>query len=794
MKGFFLLAFLLPFTLMNVDAQPGKLLSSRQFSAFAGNFNFTDFDKTGQMVVGLFTINPSLIIGRSTSNLSLGGQFSISIPQYGPVFDSAGHIVATSEYCTVASAAIGSDGGIVILYSAPRVLGQTRFALQRITSSGRPDSSFNNGSSVLFKEYGALNDFGTVYRIVLLDNGEMIVTGVTSGFIDLMRFNNKGFLLSTRQIDLKDFEYYVNPYQLFIQPEGKIVIASVLTRKDGTNTSAGIFIARFNSDGSRDAGFGKNGLLMSTAATALVSITPGNNGNLLVVADGNRVMRFTNNGSLDPGLGNNGALVPGFSARKAVAQADGKIIVGGTFNADYAIARYDSAGKIDTGFGTGGLVTTGFTSRFQPTNDAIQNMVAVDDRLYVNGTGNEALYDLGNVETPVTEPPVTQPPVDSSAIVNTNTKSGSGALQNNTSGAANSAYGYNALQANTTGTGNTGIGYNALFANATGLNNTATGGAAMASNTTGSNNVAYGVGAGFSQNNNSSTFIGTFADATTVVTNSTALGYRATVNASNQVRIGNSAVTSIGGFTNWTNLSDSRFKMNINEDVPGLAFITQLRPVTYTLDLDGIDTKLRTNMATRHGSVTKALSILPPSPAELQAKVAKSKVKYTGFVAQEVEEAAKKLGYDFSGVDVPKEKEGYYGLRYAEFVVPLVKAVQEQQKQIVELKEQLSKLVNGQNAPANNTVMTLSSAYLEQNYPNPNNGNTIVRYHLPEGAGNAQVVFTNMKGQVMRSVTLNNWGDGQITINASTLAAGTYNYSLWVSRKEVDTKRMVVGR
>ena len=45
--------------------------------------------------------------------------------------------------------------------------------------------------------------------------------------------------------------------------------------------------------------------------------------------------------------------------------------------------------------------------------------------------------------------------------------------------------------------------------------------------------------------------------------------------------------------------------------------------------------------------------------------------------AQEVEEAAQSLGYEFSGVDAPKNADDLYGLRYAEFVVPLVKAVQE---------------------------------------------------------------------------------------------------------------------
>jgi hypothetical protein len=44
------------------------------------------------------------------------------------------------------------------------------------------------------------------------------------------------------------------------------------------------------------------------------------------------------------------------------------------------------------------------------------------------------------------------------------------------------------------------------------------------------------------------------------------------------------------------------------------------------------------------------------------------------------------VGYDFSGVDKPKNESDMYGLRYAEFVVPMVKAIQEQQAMIEELK------------------------------------------------------------------------------------------------------------
>ena len=60
--------------------------------------------------------------------------------------------------------------------------------------------------------------------------------------------------------------------------------------------------------------------------------------------------------------------------------------------------------------------------------------------------------------------------------------------------------------------------------------------------------------------------------------------------------------------------------------------------------------------------------------------------RQTGFIAQEVEAAARETGYDFDGVNPPKNPSDNYSLSYASFVVPLVKAVQEQQQQIEALK------------------------------------------------------------------------------------------------------------
>ena len=68
------------------------------------------------------------------------------------------------------------------------------------------------------------------------------------------------------------------------------------------------------------------------------------------------------------------------------------------------------------------------------------------------------------------------------------------------------------------------------------------------------------------------------------------------------------------------------------------------------------------------------------------------KIKFSGFLAQEVEQAARESGYDFCGVTKPASEQDLYTLSYESFVVPLVKAVQEQQVIIDDLKKQIELL------------------------------------------------------------------------------------------------------
>ncbi len=174
--------------------------------------------------------------------------------------------------------------------------------------------------------------------------------------------------------------------------------------------------------------------------------------------------------------------------------------------------------------------------------------------------------------------------------------------------------------------------------------------------------------------------------------NSVALGYHATCTASDQVMIGRSSINSIGGHEPWTNFSDGRYKSNLKSDVPGLNFINLLQPVTYHLEARALDQSLNKN----HKQDT--------SKRSEEQLIKKEQIVYSGFIAQEVEASAQAIGYDFSGVDKPQNENDYYGLRYAMFTVPLVKAVQElstqnalQGEEIEALKSENASLKNQMN-------------------------------------------------------------------------------------------------
>jgi hypothetical protein len=387
-----------------------------------------------------------------------------------------------------------------------------------------------------------------------------------------------------------------------------------------------------------------------------------------------------------------------------------------------------------------------------------------------------------------------------------NTAIGAWAMQNNTTGAANIAIGYRALYGNTLGYENIAIGVYSLDLNTTGYRNTANGISALASNTGGYQNIAVGYSALFRNttgtyntgsgpqalyNNTTGSFNSAFGylagpgTYTPDLNNTTALGQGATPTGSNQVRIGNSSVVSIRGQVNWSALSDGRFKRDLKEDVAGLEFINRLRPVSYSLDKEAID---------------KFLGV-PDSVRQLFPKSEKN-VRESGFIAQEVEEVVKKGGYVFHGVEVPQNENDYYGIRYAEFVVPLVKAVQEltaklemQEKFAQEQKKEMDVLKQQLKMSGTSTVDEYNSkteVALYQNNPNPFTVTTEIGMSLPENIGQATLIIYNMEGNQLKVIPVNDRGKAVVKIESNELKAGMYFYSLLVDGKVLDTKRMIL--
>ncbi len=262
----------------------------------------------------------------------------------------------------------------------------------------------------------------------------------------------------------------------------------------------------------------------------------------------------------------------------------------------------------------------------------LYNTASGYNSLYQNTTGvNNSAYGSGSLSA--------------NTIGNANAAIGNGSLASNSSGARNTASGADALRMNSTGYENAAGGHSSLYSNNTGYANTAFGFESLFSNSTGLYNTALGDGAFYSGTNYS---------------NSTAIGHATIISGSNQIHFGNSSITEVKAQVAFTTYSDARIKDNITEDVVGLSFIKLLRPVTYNFNVD---------------KQNALMNIVDDS--DYPEKYAIEKIKFSGFLAQEVEQAANQIGYNFSGVKIPKNENELYGVSYAEFVVPMVKAIQE---------------------------------------------------------------------------------------------------------------------
>ena len=273
------------------------------------------------------------------------------------------------------------------------VLGQT----------GSFDAAFNTGT-------GADNGVRT---IVVQPDGKAIVGG------NFQNFNGQaaGRIVRLNEDGSTDASFNTGSgangiiTAIALQADGKVLIAGGFTNYNGTNRRR---VARLNADGSLDSGFnagtGPNQRVDDIAVQAdgkvlIAGIFATVNGSAR-----SRVARLNANGSVDgsfdPGTGANG------DVKALDLQADGKVMIGGTFTtfngtASNRLARLNADGSLDGGFtiGTGSnapiwdllvqpdgkVVLTGEFSNYNGTS---RNRIA---RVNADGTLDVSFYPVSGL-------------------------------------------------------------------------------------------------------------------------------------------------------------------------------------------------------------------------------------------------------------------------------------------------------------------------------------------------------------------------------------------------------------
>lgn len=257
-------------------------------------------------------------------------------------------------------------------------ISNNNFALVRYNPNGNLDTSFGNAGLVTTQFINS--PYSYLYAIGLQPDGKIVAAGNRVVLPDqignydfaLARYNTDGSLDTNFGISgfvITDLGGQGDTIRtLALQPDGKIVA--------GGFTYIYAALVRYNPDGSLDNGFGTGGVAtadfggVNSVITAVLLQPDGK----IVVAGNNDfsefvLARFESNGSLDLGFGTNGIVitpVPGGGlVEDVVLQSDGRILVGGSNSTDpspydFALARYNPNGSLDTTFGNLGIVTTDF--------------------------------------------------------------------------------------------------------------------------------------------------------------------------------------------------------------------------------------------------------------------------------------------------------------------------------------------------------------------------------------------------------------------------------------------------
>ena len=230
--------------------------------------------------------------------------------------------------------------------------------------------------------------------------------------------------------------------------------------------------------------------------------------------------------------------------------------------------------------------------------------------------------------------------------------------------------------------------------------------------------------------------------------------------------------------------SDQKLKKNIVDFVDAVSIIKKLKPKSYEYLTEGKMAEMNLPTGTHYGLVAQDLEKVLPN----LVKVTEQNPRH---------DSISKAGG--TGSSASAKEETFKAVNYTELIPILVKGMQEQDEKLQKMEALEEKVQTLQAAVdkltamlSNNTTGFLSSTSLDVPVPNPAKGNTNIRYSIPVGTASARLTVVNMLGQVMKEVKLTG-GAGQVNLNVSGLAAGTYPCTLWVNGQQAISKQLVVA-
>ena len=252
--------------------------------------------------------------------------------------------------------ALTADGKILVGGSTEVGSFESGAGIARLNADGTFDTSLA-GDGTLSTNPEGLDEATAVLPV---DDGDFYAVGPSGGHrVVVARFNADGSLDAGFAGDgaaMQDLGVLTRVAHAVLADDGRIV---VVVRSRGIGPS-NFGLIRFNADGSPDTAFGKDGF--ATAAGSRVTEVAMDPAGRLIAAGGRTVARFGVDGALDTSFAGDGAFTfsraKGFSASGLAVTPNGSLVLSGTGGrrgTHFAVAQLRKSGQLDRGFAGDGF-------------------------------------------------------------------------------------------------------------------------------------------------------------------------------------------------------------------------------------------------------------------------------------------------------------------------------------------------------------------------------------------------------------------------------------------------------